>query len=196
MESVANAIVYTVGHSTHPVQDFLDLLKSNGITAVGDVRSNPYSRYNPQFNRETLKASVAAAGIAYVFLGRELGARSEDPACYVDGKVQYDRLARTGLFQQGLDRVAAGAARYKLALMCAEKEPLGCHRTILVAPALEARGFTIHHILADGSIETHADTMTRLLRQLDLPACDMFRTPDEILADAYRLYGARIAYQK
>jgi len=191
-----SAIVYTIGHSTHRIERFLELLHSHGITALGDVRSNPHSRYNPQFNRETLKASVTAASIAYVFLGRELGARSDDPSCYVEGKVQYDRLARTELFQQGLDRVAAGAARYQLALMCAEKEPLGCHRTILVAPALEARGFAVRHILADGGMETHADTMARLLRQLNLPASDMFRTPEETLADAYRLHGARIAYQK
>ena len=129
--------VFTVGHSTHALDDFLALLLRHGITAIADVRSSPYSRMNPQFNRETLHAALKGAGIAYVFLGAELGARSRDPDCYEDGKVQYDRLARTAAFQRGLARVQQGAAQYRLALMCAEKEPLDCHRTILVARHLE-----------------------------------------------------------
>src|SRR5262249_62321000 len=116
--------VYTIGHSTHDPERFIELLRAHGITAIGDVRSNPYSRMNPQYNRETLKTILAAADITYVFLGRELGARSQDPACYERGKVQYDRLARTELFRAGLDRVRDGMERFRLALMCAEKEPL------------------------------------------------------------------------
>jgi len=159
------------------------------------VRSHPYSRMNPQFNREPLKAVLAAAGIAYVFLGHELGARSDDPACYLAGKVQYDCLARTAQFHAGLERVREGMARYRLALMCAEKEPLECHRGILVSRHLEAAGITVCHILADGSLESHAEAMQRLRAQLKLPESDLFRTPEEVLEDAYRMQGERIAYE-
>ncbi|HTS66206.1 MAG TPA: DUF488 domain-containing protein [Candidatus Acidoferrales bacterium] len=187
--------VFTIGHSTHEIERFLELLRAHGITAVGDVRSNPYSRMNPQYNREPLKAVLTAAGIAYVFLGRELGARSDDPSCYQAGKVQYDRLARTPLFLEGLERVREGMARYRLALMCAEKEPLECHRGILVSRHLDAAGIGVQHILADGSLESHTAAIERLRDQLNLPESDLFRTPQEVLEDAYRLQGERIAYE-
>jgi uncharacterized protein (DUF488 family) len=187
--------VYTIGHSTHEPERFVELLRAHGITAVGDVRSRPYSRMNPQYNRGPLKAILAAAEIAYVFLGRELGARSDDPACYEGGQVQYERLARTELFRAGLDRVREGMSRFRLALMCAEKEPLECHRGILVARELEAAGIVVRHILADASLESHADAMSRLRDRLGLPASDLFRSEAEVLEDAYRLQGARIAYE-
>jgi uncharacterized protein (DUF488 family) len=130
---------------------------------VADVRSSPYSRYSQAYNREVLQAWLKSAGISYVFLGDELGARSKDPGCYRDGKVQYSRLAATAPFRQGLERVEAGALRFRLALMCAEKEPLDCHRTILVARELVRRGVAVLHILESGEVESHARTMERLL---------------------------------
>jgi uncharacterized protein (DUF488 family) len=154
--------LYTIGHSTHTVAHLASLLHQHEITALGDVRSMPYSRYNPQFNRELLKPFLRGHGIAYVYLGEELGGRSADPACYEQGKLRYDKLVPTPLFQSGLDRVEKGLERYRLALMCAEKEPLNCHRTLLLAPQLEARGLTVIHIHADGTLESHADAMARL----------------------------------
>jgi uncharacterized protein (DUF488 family) len=189
-------VVYTIGHSTHTVNRFAELLAAHAIDTVCDVRSNPYSRFNPQFNREPLEQALAAAGFGYVFLGRELGARSNDPSCYDGNKVRYDRLARTALFQQGLDRVAEWAPTRRLALMCAEREPLDCHRTILVSPQVQARGLRVDHILEDGSLESHEQTMDRLLRLLHLPGEDLFRSHQEIVDDVCRLHGARIAYQK
>ncbi len=188
--------VYTIGHSTHPIDRLLSLLRQHGITAVADVRSTPFSRFNPQFNRQTLTASLEASGIAYVFLGKELGARTDDDACYENGKVQYDRLASTPGFQQGLDRVQEGTARYRIALLCAEKEPLECHRTILVARHLVTRGIDVQHIHADGRLESHDEVMMRLAGQLDLPAAGLLHSREEILAEAYRRHGARIAYER
>jgi uncharacterized protein (DUF488 family) len=105
----AKAEILTVGHSNHPIERFLELLRQNGVTAVGDVRSAPLSRYNPQFNKEALQRSLRDAGIAYIFLGKELGGRSSDRACYVDGRIQYDRVARTEAFQTVVERVRKGA---------------------------------------------------------------------------------------
>lgn len=186
--------VYTVGHSTHTTERFLALLREHHVTAVCDVRSQPYSRLNPQFNRETLKQTLRTHRVAYVFLGAELGARSDDPSCYDHGKVQYERLARTALFQQGLARVQEGMKSYCIALMCAEREPLDCHRTILVARCLAGLRIDVAHIHADGRAEAHTDALSRLLRTLKLRENDLFRSRDDLLAEAYRLQADRIAY--
>lgn len=108
--------------------------------------------------------------------------------------MQYGRLARTDLFRQGLDRVQKEMEEYRIALMCAEKEPLECHRTILVGRHLAALGIDVQHIHADGRIETHAAAVSRLRRMLRLPEDDMFRSSDDVAADAYRLQEERIAH--
>jgi len=189
--------IFTIGHSNHSPDHFLALLEQHAITAVCDVRSRPYSYRNPQFNREGLKESLSAQHIKYVFLGQELGARSEDPACYQQGKISYDRLARTDLFQQGLDRVEEGMKTQRVAVLCAEKEPLDCHRTILVARHLALRGLDIHHIHADGATETHPAVLYRLANSLNLRANELhlFRSPEDLLNEAYSLQERRIAYQ-
>lgn len=194
MSAMMQDPIFTVGHSNHPLAHFTGLLQRHMITAVADVRSTPFSRTNPQFNREELKDALSAIGITYVFLGKELGARSEDPACYEAGRVRYDRLAVTDLFRKGLDRVREGSEKFRLALMCAEREPLDCHRTILVCRHLVTQGFKIQHIHGDGGLEWHADVMTRLIRMLKLPKDDMFRSREEIVEEAYKRQEERIAY--
>ncbi len=188
------ATVFTVGHSTHTVEKLIELLRRNEISAVADVRSQPYSRVNPQFNRESLKDALKRSGISYVFLGRELGARCNDRSCYVEGKVQYDRLAKTELFQEGLARVIEGAARHRIALLCAEKDPLICHRTILVIRQLVARGLRAAHILDNGRLEQHEDALDRLLREEGIRSQDFFKPRQELVDEAYAKRGNAIAY--
>lgn len=187
-------LVYTIGHSTHSTEKLIKLLARHSITAVADVRSHPYSRINPQSNRETLLAALKAAGIAYVFLGRELGARPEDKTCYVNGKVQYDLLARTSLFQEGITRIAQGVRSHRIALMCAEKDPLACHRAILVCRHLVAHGIEVQHILEDGNLEDHDEALTRLLAELGIVEHDLFRSRDELIGEAYSRRAQEIAY--
>ncbi len=188
--------LYTIGHSTHSLDRFLELLNLHGIGAVCDVRSSPYSRYNPQFNRETIQAELKKHGIAYVYLGKELGPRSDDPGCYENGKVQYDRLAKTDLFQEGIKRVKEGMKSYRIALMCAEKDPVMCHRTILVCRPPAGAGIRIAHILEDGALETHESAMNRLRKALKLPESDMFRSSEQMIQEAYDLQGQKIAHVK
>ncbi len=188
--------IYTVGHSTQSIEKFLGLLQKQGVTAIADVRSTPYSRFNPQFNREDLGSALKANGIRYVFLGKELGARSDDECCYIDGKVRYKLLAKTPLFQSGINRVMEGAETLKIALMCAEKDPLDCHRTILVARELVNRGANITHILQDGSTELHRDAIARLIAKMGLGEADMFRSEELTVEDAYEKQGERIAYDR
>jgi len=190
------SIIFTIGHSTHSQERFISLLKQQGITALCDVRSQPYSRLNPQFNREELQRALTSTGIIYLFLGKELGARSDNPQCYEDGKVQYDRLAQTELFRHGITRIQDGVSKgFRIALMCAEKEPLECHRTILVARHLAALGLDVQHIHANGKLESHTHALGRLSRMVGVPEQDMFRSDAELLADAYRRQEERIAFQ-
>ena len=186
--------IYTIGHSTHEIETFVSLLKQHRINAVADVRSVPYSRWQPQFNRMELAEVLNAHGIAYVFLGKELGARSDDSTCYEKGRVKYRLLAKTPLFRSGIERVRDGSFRRNIALMCAEKDPLDCHRTILVARDLVEAGADVAHILANGQVESHNSAMARLSEQLKLPEPDMVSTAQDLEEQAYAAQERRIAY--
>ena len=187
--------IFTIGHSNHPLAQFLAFLARHGVTGVADVRSAPYSRFCPHFNRVALTAALRDSGIRYSYLGRELGGRSEDPSCYERGQVQYDRVARTATFREGLTRVVDGATNHRMVLMCAEKEPLDCHRTLLVARALISGGTDVVHILGSGELETHESTMNRLLEQFNLsPSGDLFQPREELLAHAIALQARRVAF--
>jgi uncharacterized protein (DUF488 family) len=192
--TVAARSLYTIGHSTHPIERFVELLQRHGIEVLADVRSTPFSRFNPQFNRASLAHSLAAAGIRYEFMGEELGARTSDPACFENGRVSYARLAATPLFQRGLAGVREAAATQRVALMCAEREPLDCHRTILIARELERAGETITHILADGSLEENRHALERLIERLGLPADDLFAGPAEQVDAAYDAQAAKVSW--
>ena len=188
-----NRIIYTIGHSTHELREFLDLLQQHGVTAVADVRSQPYGRLE-HFRRENLEAELKAVGIGYVFLGRELGARRDEPDCYVDGQAVYDRVAELPAFREGLERLERGAADHVIALMCAEREPLDCHRTVLLARQLAARHWHVRHILADGGIEEHTETERRMVRKMGVdPLFDGALTENELIERAYAERGREIA---
>jgi uncharacterized protein (DUF488 family) len=191
---VADLKMFTIGHSTHPADAFTALLEHYAVTTVADVRSVPASRYAPQFNQRNLQRSLRAQSIHYIFLGAELGARSDDPSCYRDGRVQYDRLARLPAFKSAIGRLLLGAQSEIVALMCAERDPLECHRTLLVAQALMRQGVHIDHIHGDGSLESHASAMSRLMASFGLAEDDLFRTEADRLSEALQLQERRIAY--
>lgn len=186
--------LYTIGHSNHDIQRFIELLKAHAITAVADVRSSPYSKFNIQYNREVVQKMLKENGIAYVFLGAELGPRSEDPACYVDGTVQYRRLAATEAFKRGIERLHTGMKTHRIALMCAEKDPITCHRMILVCRALRSEPIEIGHILEDARIESLGESELRLLRELKMPQLRLFEKPEDLIQRAYDTQSERIAY--
>jgi len=187
--------IYTVGHSAHEIEDFITLLTGANIAAIADVRSAPYSRRHPQFNREALGNTLEGRGIRYVFMGAELGGRGPDePAPGAQGRVSYASMAQSPAFNAGVKRILAGSQRLAIALMCAEKEPLNCHRGILISRHLVAHGTPVMHIHADARIESHRDAEARLCQMFGLHEPDMFRTGDQILAEAYERQEARIAY--
>lgn len=186
--------LYTIGHSNHQIERFIDLLKMHAITAICDVRSQPYSRHNPQFNREVLQTQLKANNIAYAYLGSELGARSNDPTCYKNGQVQFNCLSQTNVFKAGVQRVKTGMESHRVALMCAEKDPLQCHRTILICRSMRNEGVFIKHLLADGSIETNAELEERLMKLLNIPQDDLFMDHEQLVNRAYDMQSDRISY--
>jgi uncharacterized protein (DUF488 family) len=192
--------IYTIGHSSQSMEAFIAQLRRHNVEAVVDVRSRPYSARFPHFSREPVLGTLKAAGIQYVFLGRELGARREEPECYVDGRASYDRIAQLPAFAAGIERVLAGARSYRLALMCAEHDPLTCHRTILVCRELTKHAVSISHVCRGGVLEEHAQAEQRLIEEeLGSPAQnDLFEATHgfaPILEHAYASRACSIAYR-
>jgi uncharacterized protein (DUF488 family) len=194
----------TVGHSNHEVDAFLDLLAHAGVSALADVRSSPYSKRYPQYNREELRHALDLRRIAYVFLGDELGGRPRTLDLYdAEGHVDYERVRQTDLFQQGVERVLAGLQEHTVALMCAEEDPLDCHRGLMITPAFVERGIAPGHLRRDGRIESTRAMEDRLLEKTRLHAelePTLFDVPGEeerrsLLARAYRRMGRKKGYR-
>lgn len=151
--SEATGTLFTVGHSNQTSEDFLALLARHGIEALVDVRSAPYSRYVPHFNKRELQQAIQDAGLRYVYLGRELGGRPDDPALYDDeGHARYDLIAETDAFNDGVERLKTGVASYRVALMCSEEDPTDCHRRLLVGRVMRRDGYRVLHIRGNGEI--------------------------------------------
>jgi uncharacterized protein (DUF488 family) len=187
--------LFTIGHSNIPAQRFTAMLRAAGIETVADVRSVPASRFCPWFSAKHLAPLLAGANMSYLFFGDELGGRPRDPSLYCDGVADYEAMARRPSFQDGLDRLLGNAGRCRLCLMCSERDPLDCHRCLLVARALASRGVTVGHILHDGRIESHAVTERRLLEAAGVDS-DLFATgQDERLAAAYRRRAHAVAFR-
>lgn len=155
--------LYSIGHSNHEIGDFIALLHQHGITLLVDVRSQPYSRYVTQFNRETLARTLQAHGIAYRHLGDTLGGRPPgDEFILPNGSVDYDKLRASVALQQGLDKLIGLAGKHPTAMMCSEGDHHSCHRHLLITPALLARDVTVLHIQPDGRLVNAADEPRQL----------------------------------
>jgi uncharacterized protein (DUF488 family) len=177
----------TIGHSNVPAAHFDALLHAAGVTAIADVRSVPFSRRSPWFSAKTLAQRLHSGGITYLPYGEALGGRPKDATLYCDGVADYEAMASTAEFREGLARVTDDARHHRVCLLCAEREPLDCHRCLLVGRALAKRGSLVGHILPDGRIEPHAETEERLLSMTDKDATgDLFADRTNRLTEAYR----------
>ena len=150
--------IFTVGHSNHELEKFIDLLRPHRIDVLVDIRSNPFSRFAPQFNKKGIEKAVKANGMKYLFLGRELGGRPHGSEFYdADGFVLYDRLAESPLFLEGIQRLVKGIKTYRVALMCSEENPANCHRHLLVGRILAGRGVNVQHVRKDGKVQAEVE---------------------------------------
>ncbi|MDB5523223.1 MAG: hypothetical protein JWM58_986 [Rhizobium sp.] len=186
--------IYTIGHSNLGLQSFLALLRKSEIEAVADVRSSPWSRFNPQFNRETLKESLKSAGILYSYLGEELGGRPTAPQFYCEGVADYRKMCQAPSFEAGLRRLHAGSANFRIAVMCSEQNPLECHRCLLVGRALHQAGTSVVHLLHDGSSISQPEVEASLLMLAGKDAKDLFAPLESRIADAYWTQNRKHAF--
>ena len=194
--TAAQHTVFTVGHSNHTLVTFVSLLQKHQVHEIADIRSAPYSRYAAHFNSEVMSVALDRIGIRYVFLGKALGGRPTEPSCYDStGRVRYDLIANTDLFRESIRDLTRDSTGRRIALMCTEKDPLNCHRTLLVAPSLVANRVNVKHILANGSLENHDTTMNRLMDSFKLPRNgDLFRARDEVVEEALFRQAKKVGY--
>jgi len=188
------AEILTIGHSTHSLERFVSLLRGANITAIADVRTSPYSRQHPHFNRDDLREELRSAGISYVSFGKQLGGRPNARQFYSDGIADYEKMAKAPEFNEGLERVLEGARKYRVALMCSEADPMDCHRCLLVSRALAGRGIRVSHVLSDGAVVSHAEIERKLLELSGRGSGDLFESPVESLAAAYRDRARKVAF--
>ena len=160
-------IIYTVGHSTHQLDYFLELLKEYGVTCLIDVRSVAASSYNPQYNKEPLTSFLKRNGIQYLHFAEEFGARHNDPDLLDDeGKVDFAKVRKSWAFKNGVERIWQGLDKgFTISLMCSESEPFDCHRFSMVSIALDKDGFDVKHIMKDKTLKTNPDLENKLLKK-------------------------------
>ncbi|MBU14922.1 MAG: hypothetical protein CMQ14_07510 [Gammaproteobacteria bacterium] len=190
--------LYSIGYATKPLTKFMAQLQGFEMDVVADVRSVPYSAAFHDYHREPLQRALRQQGISYVYLGKELGPRSTNPAHYDEaGQVQYDRLQRSNNFLDGIQRIRAGLAKgLNIALLCAEKDPAFCHRSLLIGHHLaRANVLPVQHILFDGELESQAELEQRLVSMHELGQ-DLFATADDLTKLAYKRQVQAGSYRK
>jgi uncharacterized protein (DUF488 family) len=190
--------LFSIGHSNVPAERFFALLRAANVGAIADVRSTPASRFCPWFSAKNLAPLLAREGTEYLYCGDALGGRPRDQNLYCGGIADYEAMARQPEFKAGIEQLFAETTRRdagRICLMCAERDPLDCHRCLLVARALAERGLTIGHILHDGTIEPHKEIERQLLESAAQDR-DLFVTgQNEQLAAAYRRRARAVAYR-
>jgi uncharacterized protein (DUF488 family) len=156
---------FTIGYGDNPIDRFITFLQNFSIDAIIDVRSSPYSRFNPHFNREILEISLNRSDIGYRYMGDKIGGRYTDPGLlFPEGTVDYRKVQNTEKFQEGINEVLSIiSSGKKIALMCAEKEPERCHRFALISPFLQAKGISVIHIRPEGKVQPNEDLERELV---------------------------------
>ena len=191
--------VFTIGCSIHLTEQFVSSLKKYKVAAVVDVRSMPFSKHSPQFNQNILKAYLPKQDIEYVHLGKEFGARREESEAYSNDIVDFKKVSKLSIFQHGIERIYTAIDHYgwNIALMCTEKDPIDCHRFLLVAKNVaKVLDINIKHILFDGSYIDHCALEQKMLKESPVKPSLFDDDPDSLLEQAYEFYGRKIAYKK
>ncbi len=193
--------LYTIGHSTYPEEHFTELAKHFELDYILDVRSTPYSRFTPQYNQELIKHTLEKENIKYAPMGKYFGARQPDQTCYPNGYLDFELFRKSELFIAGVANVIKGLEKHNIALMCAEKNPIDCHRAIMVARGFALAGVSVEHILHDFTLLSQAQLDEMLLEKYfpDRNQLSFFveenKTEEEYLKEAYAKRNAEIGYR-
>lgn len=190
-----NQRVFTIGHSTHDIGDFIGLLKKHKVNCLIDVRSQPYSRIAPQFNKDRLSSNLKSHKILYAHFEKEFGARHTKPSLLdADNKVDFDKVRASTEFKQGIQRLKKALdLEYTIALMCSEAEPFDCHRFSMISYHLKEE-VEVSHILKDGNLKKNSDLEKKLLNKYNKKLDPLFDTEGQQIEKAYRLRGKDIAF--
>lgn len=195
--------LFTIGHSKYTTEYFISLLEKNNINYVLDVRSTPYSKYAEQFNRENVHMFLEKNGIKYSYMGKYFGARPPEVSLYSEeGYLDFEKVIQSERFHIGMENVILGLKKgNKIALMCTEKDPIDCHRAIMVARAFDRKRIEVNHILSDGDLQTQRELENRLLEkyfpdreQLSLFNYQNVVSDEEYIVQAYRKRNKDIGY--
>lgn len=197
--------IYTIGHSNYSVEKLLDMLKIYDINCVIDIRGTPYSKYNVQFNKETIRKTLTDRGYLYIYMGKEFAVQRMNKSSYTkEGYADFEKAMRDEHFLEGLERLKNGLNKgYKIALMGAMQDPINCHRAILVGRALREKGFNVKHILHEGTLASQEELEERILEkyfstrnQLTIDALlGQEPTKEELIIEAYRKSNREIGYR-
>jgi uncharacterized protein (DUF488 family) len=156
-------MIFTIGYGNRSFNCVADLLQRERVDFLIDVRSNPLSRFNPEFSREQLDRLLRDLGIRYLFMGDALGGRPEDSSCYENGHVIYGRVRQKEFFCKGIDRLHdAWTKGFRLGLLCSEIRPEQCHRSKLIGVALADRGTDVMHLDGEGKCVSQSEVLLRL----------------------------------
>ncbi len=193
--------IYTIGYSSFKIEDFIQILKNNNITCVIDVRSNPFSEYFQDYNKDILEKKLKKENIMYRNYKKEFGARQEEPSFYPKGYLDFDLFTKSEQFNEGVLKIAKGIEMgFSFVLMCAEKDPITCHRNIMVAKAFKERGYNIKHILFEGSIESQDDIEKRMIKEYfpernQMALFDENKSDEDLIKASYNKKNEEISYQ-
>lgn len=193
--------LYTIGHSNNTTEKFLSLLRENGIDCVVDVRSTPYSEFHSQFNKPNIQNLFTQNKIKYIHMPEEFGARIENPKLYTNGYVDFSKVRKGEAFKKGVSRVQDGIDKgYTIALLCCERQPIDCHRNILVAKAFYDLGYEILNIVDSNIVITQKEVEQMLLdlyfkNRNQLSLLEETKPETELINEAYQLRSKAIAYE-
>ena len=197
--------IFTIGHSNYKIERFIEMLKYYNINCVVDIRGTPYSKYNIQYDKETIKETLTKAGFIYIYMAKELAAKRENKISYYDeGYSDFERVVLEEDFKRGIERLKLGCEKgYRIVLMGAMQDPNRCHRSILVGRALRDNGFDVKHILDDYSLASQEKLEEELLEKYFKDRNQI--TIDEVLGnkksekklieEGYRLANKEIGYR-
>lgn len=195
--------IFTIGHSNLNIENFINLLKEYDINCIVDVRSTPYSKFHSQFNRENIKSELKKNGIYYIFMGEELGARRNDRSLYtIKGYLDFEKTVKSSKFLKGVSRIKEGLSKgFNIALMCSEKNPMECHRSIMIARYFSDNNFMVKHILDKGEILTQEEIAKKLVDkyfpnrdQISLLPEENIIDYEELVRRSYRQRNEEIGY--
>ncbi|MCF2643501.1 DUF488 domain-containing protein [Roseburia hominis] len=196
--------LFTIGHSQHTIDYFVYLLNKYSINYVLDVRSTPYSKYAEQFNKGNISVFLNKVNIHYFFMGKYFGARPIETSLYSEkGYLDFEKVAQSERFNKGMENVILGLERgNRIALMCTEKDPMDCHRAIMVSRAFDKKGIKVKHILPNGDIQTQRQLDNKLADkyfpnrgQLSIFNYENIMSEEEYISQAYRKRNEEIGYR-